>query len=207
MLRMLVWGYQGANFLICGLEVDVCLISRLIQLFIKNFLFHDCFQNERLLGSWVLDRWGFLLLFYISHGYGSESTKSVSQPLPGADGTADRLWVTELRSLCLYTPPSTGLSCCPSQGLQRWPPVGKVSRALQSAPSPNHAAAGEERGGTPCSSWDLSWSSKASGPGFGRRQVGKKTKHGQPSMCSEEEEQPCAHFLFGSGRGDLSQAS
>lgn len=62
MLRMLVWGYQGANFLICGLEVDVCLISRLIQLFIKNFLFHDCFQNERLLGSWVLDRWGFLAL-------------------------------------------------------------------------------------------------------------------------------------------------
>lgn len=115
-----------------------------------------------------------MLLFYISHGYGSESTKSVSQTLPGADGTADCLWVIELRSLCLYTPPSTGLSCCPSQGLQRWPPVGKVSRALQSAPSPNHAAAGEERGGTPCSSWDLSWSSKASGPGFGRRQVGRR---------------------------------
>lgn len=112
-----------------------------------------------------------MLLFYISHGYGAESTKSVSQPLPGADGTADRLWVTELPSLCLYTPPRTGLSCCPSQGLHR--EMCEQSAAVWPLPQPCSCRRGERRHSV--LQLGLSWSSEASGPGlkggrWGRRQ-------------------------------------
>lgn len=80
---------------------------------------------------------------------------------------------------------------------QRWPPVENVSRALQSAPSPNHAAAASAaqstgEGGTPCSSWGLFWSIW---PRAERTQVGKTQKQGCTSICSEEEDKQCAHFL------------
>lgn len=56
----------------------------------------------------------------------------------------------------------------------------------------------QERGGTPCSSWGLFWSIW---PRAERRQVGKTRKQGCTSICSEEEDKQCAHFLTLGGEG------
>lgn len=114
--------------------------------------------------------------------------------------------LTKLQSLCLHTPPCTGLSCCPSQGLPKMASSGKCEQSVAVCPSPNHAATA----GLACRAGERRHSLLQLGslleqlsiwPRTARGLVGKKTKHGCASICSREQEKQCAHFLILGLRG------